>query len=307
MAVALLAIEAPHAKSAAPPPVACGKAECFQLNALSIEGSTVYQPAELASLYSNYLTRTVGTADLVAIASAITDKYRADGYFLSRAIVPVQSGAGGIARISVYEGYVGAVDVTGAGSAEVSRHLRGLTGRRPLRLADLDRRLTLAGDEPGVVVKSTLVPVIDDPARHNLVVTANLRRLNVSAYADNRGSRTSGPWQSYVRAAVNSLARAGDQLGVAVLAVPDNLRAFTLGELSYSLPVGEGPRLRGAFSLARARDGADPLSAALGSESWTASLGYFHPLKRGRKVNIWSQLTAEARHIEQDWSDVGGY
>lgn len=304
---ALLASGLPQAQAAPPASEACAGAGCFQLNALSIEGSTVYGPADLAPLYSHYLTRTVTTADLVQIAAAITDRYRADGYFLSRAVVPTQSGGAGIGRIMVYEGYVGTVDVTGAGAAAVSRYLKDLPGRRPLRLADLDRRLSLAGDAPGVEVKSTLVPVVDDPSRHNLVVTAGLRRLNVTAYADNRGSKTAGPWQSYFRAALNSLARTGDQLGFAVLTIPDDVRAFTLGELTYSMPVGDGPRLRGAISLSQARDGADPLSAARGGESRTASLGYFHPLKRGRKVSIWTLLTADSRHIEQDWSDVGGY
>lgn len=304
---ALLTSGAPQAQPATPASEACAGAGCFQLNALSIEGSTVYAPADLAPLYSQYLTRGVATADLVKIAAAITAKYRADGYFLSRAVVPVQSGVGGIGRIKVYEGYVGAVEVTGAGATAVSRYLKDLSGRRPLRLADLDRRLSLAGDEPGVEVKSTLVPVIDDPSRHNLVVIAKLRRLNVTTYADNRGSETAGPWQGYVRAAVNSLARAGDQIGVAVLTIPNNLRAFALGELTYSMPIGDGPRLRGAISLSRARDGADPRSVERGGESRTASLGYFHPLKRERKVSIWALLTADSRHIEQEWSDVGGY
>nr|QQZ51231.1 hypothetical protein JKL49_09050 [Phenylobacterium glaciei] len=92
----------------ATPEAACGKPDsgCFQLNAVSLEGLTVYKPGDLAPLYQAYLTREVSTADLVTIATAITDKYRADGYFLSapwfrlRRLGPGSRGSGSMRAIS---------------------------------------------------------------------------------------------------------------------------------------------------------------------------------------------------------------
>lgn len=293
----------------AAPQSPCGKPDsgCFQLNAVSLEGLTAYKPGELAPFYQAYLTREVSTADLVAIATAITDKYRADGYFLSRAVVPPQTPGTGVARITIYEGYISAVALSGIGAPAASPYLQGLSELRPLRLSELERRLSLAGDEPGIQIRTQLEPVLDDPARHRLVAVASLKPRVVTAYVDNRGPKTSGPWQAYARAAKNSTIRPGDQLALAVLTVPNDPRAFTYGEVSYSTPLGGGSRLRGSLGLAKARDGANPLSTDVGSDSLAASVSYLKPLKRDRRVNLWTQATLQARHIEQDWTDTGGY
>ena len=291
------------------PAAACDPSDggCFQLNAVSLEGLTVYKPGELAALYQGYLTREVNTADLVDIATAITDRYRADGYFLSRAVVPPQSPGTGVARIRIYEGYISDVTLTGMGAPAVAPYLKGLSELRPLRLAELERRLSLAGDEPGIQIKTQLEPVLDDPAHHRLVAVASLKAMAFNTYMDNRGPEASGPWQAYGRAAKNSAIRPGDQLALAVLAVPDDPRAFTYGEVSYSAPLGDGARVRGAIGMAKARDGANPTSADVGSQSLSASLSYLQPLARDRRVNVWTQATLQARHIEQDWTDAGGY
>ncbi len=281
--------------------------QCFQLNAVSLEGLTAYKPGELAPLYAPYLTRDVSVADLAVIAQAITDKYRSEGFFLSRAAVPPQLRGGHVARIMVYEGYISEVVVKGSGAKVVNRYLKDLSGRRPLRLADLDRRLTLAKDEPGLRIKTQLEPDLDDPAKHRLVVTAETDRVSTYVSIDNRGAKDSGPWQAYLRTAINSTLRAGDQLSLAILTVPYAMRAFAYAEIGYALPLGgAGTRLRGLFSVFRAHDGANPATVRAGSESWTGALNLFQPLWRTRKVNLWAQLSANTRHVEQDWNGGGG-
>jgi hemolysin activation/secretion protein len=280
--------------------------QCFQLNAVSLEGMTAYKPGQITPLYEAYLMHEVGLAELTAIATAITDRYRADGYFLSRAVVPPQTPGGGVGRIRIYEGYIGEVTVEGAAGAAARRHLKGLEDLRPLRLAELDRRLTLANDVPGLRVKAHLEPVVDDPARHRLVATTVNSRVTTFASVDNRGSKRSGPWQAYVRTALNFAVFAGDQLALAVLTVPYRLRAFTYGELSYSLPVGEG-RLRAAISGSQSEGDPDPNGRRSGGNNWATTISYLHPLLRNRRQNVWAQLSANLRHIEQDRDGSGGY
>jgi hemolysin activation/secretion protein len=283
-------------------------AHCITLAAVSLEGLTAYKPGELAPLYDAYLTHDVGIADLTAIATAITDRYRKDGYFLSRAVVPQQLRGGHMARIQIYEGYIDEVTVTGPGSAFAARTLKSVSGKKPLKLAQLDRALALAGDAPGISVRSHLEPDIDDPARHHLVAATTTDRVEGSAYVDNRGPHAAGPWQAYLRAAINSALWAGDQLSLAVLTVPFDMKAFSFGELAYALPLGGGgDRLRAAFSLAKAHDGADPISQDVGSDSWAANISYLKPLWRSRRVNSFAQLTASARDVEQDWTSGGQY
>lgn len=282
------------------------EASRFVLTGLTIDGVSAYPLRDLAPLYADYLAREVSTEDLVKIAQAITDKYRADGYFLSRAVVPPQAGDGH-ARIRVYEGYIGEVEVTGDAAPAMEALLSGLTERRPLRLADLERRLTLATDLPGVRARSQIEPFLDDPARHKLVVAAGLRRWSGSLHLDNRGTRSVGPVQSNVRIARNSLARAGDQLALSVLTVPTDPGEFLLGELSYGASLSTGSRLRGAISASRSRQGTDPFNNAVGNESRAASLRLAHPLVRGRRQSLWAAVMLDARHVEQVFTSGGRY
>lgn len=282
--------------------------QCFILGAVSLEGLTAYNPGELAPLYDRYLTHDVGIADLTAIAAAITDHYRKDGYFLSRAVVPPQTPGSRTARIVIYEGYIDEVDVTGEGSKSVAWALNAVSGRKPLRLAQLDRAISLAGDAPGIRVRTHLEPDLDDPARHRLVATTTTDKVQASAYIDNRGPKTAGPWQSYVRGALNSALVVGDQLSLAVLAVPFSPRDFLFTELAYGLGVGGGgDRLRAAVTMGRANDGADPISADIGSDSWSANLSYLKPLWRNRRINSFAQVSVNARQVEQDWNTGGQY
>src|SRR6185503_453233 len=149
-----LAIMAAPARAATPVPdpgADCpGRHDCFVLTGLTVDGVTAYPLKDLAPLYDAALAREISPDDLVRIAQAITDKYRADGYFLSRAVAPPQGGPPGHARIRVYEGYIDEVKVTGDAAPALQTLLAGLTEHRPLRLTDLERRLTLATDLPGV-------------------------------------------------------------------------------------------------------------------------------------------------------------
>jgi hemolysin activation/secretion protein len=281
-------------------------ASCSVLTGLTIDGVSAYPLKDLAPLYADYLAREVSTDDLVRIAQSITDKYRADGYFLSRAVVPQQPG-GGQARIRVYEGYIGEVEVTGDATPALESLLAGLAERRPLRLADLERRLTLSTDLPGIRTRSSIEPVLDDPARHRLVVSAGLRPWTGSLYVDNRGTRAVGPVQANARIGRNSLLRAGDQLALSVLTVPSDPGEFVLGELSYGAALPGGARLRAAASASRSRQGTDPFNNTVGNESQAASLRLAYPLVRGRKHSLWAAVMVDARHVEQAFVGGGRY
>lgn len=276
------------------------------LTGLTIDGVTVYPLHTLAPLYADALAREVTIEDLARIAQAVTDKYRKDGYFLSRAIVPPRA-PGGHARLRVIEGYIDEIEVTGDAAPAVEVLLAGLTERRPLRLSDLERRLTLAGDLPGVKPVSRIEPVLDDPARHKLVVAAGLKRWSGSLYVDNRGSRSVGPVQANLRLARNSLVLAGDQLALSVLTVPSDPAEFVQGELSYGSALPGDTRLRVAASASRSRQGSAPLNNKVGTGSQSVALRLAHPLVRERKRSVWATVTLDARHVEQSFRNGGAY
>ncbi len=274
----------------------------FVLNGLTIDGVSAYPQSDLAPLYANALATEIGVSDLAGVAQALTDRYRKDGYFLARAATPRQVGAEGHARLVVYEGYVGEVAFEGDAVPAVGALLRDIVDIRPLKLADLDRRLALANDLPGVRVTAKLEPDFDDPAKHRLVVHTRLRRLEGQVYADNRGGEQAGPWQVYARGAVNSAVRSGDQLGLGVLTTPGPAPRFTQVDISYGAPLPGGGQLRGTLAASKADGDPDGLAAALGNESQSAGVRLSLPVTRRQDHALWVVAQADARRVEQNWT-----
>ena len=62
----------------------------FTLRGIELQGVSVYKPRELEGLWRNDIGKTVSLKRVYDIAAAITARYRADGYFLSRAYIPAQ-------------------------------------------------------------------------------------------------------------------------------------------------------------------------------------------------------------------------
>lgn len=307
MVILIATLAGGRSEAAAPRDDCHGRSDCFVLTSLTIDGVTAYPLKDLAPLYANYLAREISPDDLVRIAQAITDKYRADGYFLSRAIVPPQGKRPGDAQIRVYEGYIGEVDVTGDAAPALESLLAGLKDQRPLKLSNLERRLVLATDIPGVRARSSIEPVLDDPARHRLVVSTGLQKWTASVYADNRALSSLGPVQVNGRVGLNSVALGGDQLALSVLTAPRDPRHFLVGDLSYGAALMHGARVRLDLSASTSQQGVAALNNKVGNDSQSGSLRIAFPLERGRSQSIWTSVIVDARHVSQVYASGGAY
>ena len=285
-------------------PAACAS-ECFVLTSMLIQGVSAYPLAELAGTYDQKLASQVDVSDLVQSATAITELYRSDGYFLTRAAVVGTDPTTGSAQIVVYEGYISDVQIEGAGAGAVAPILNPLKGRRPLTIAELDRRLALAADIPGMTLKSRIEPVIEDPAQHRLIVETSIDRVVVGAYADNRGSETQGPWQVYLSGAYNSALTQGDQLSLAVLSVPDSPSELTYAEAAYSAGLATGGRVRFSVSGYRTDAPTDVQNGWVGGRSRMASLSVSHPLIRSRTDMLSVSAGLDVRRVEQRYVAAG--
>src|SRR6267142_1086407 len=84
-----------------------------KLRQVSVTGALTIPADQLITAYQPYLGKEVSQADLVAIAGAISDLYRAAGFHLSRAIVPPQDIRDGHLRLQVIEGSITEVALKG--------------------------------------------------------------------------------------------------------------------------------------------------------------------------------------------------
>ncbi len=140
-----------------------GRRENFRLTlgSLIIEGATAYGPDDLRPIYSGLIGREVTVADLFKVANDIEFRYRNDGYITSRVIVPAQTVEDGTFRLKVVEGFASDIvypDDIGPAPDTVKRLVDPLRGVTPINVADVERRLLLANDLPGLTVRANLEP-----------------------------------------------------------------------------------------------------------------------------------------------------
>ncbi|MDR0672207.1 MAG: hypothetical protein LBF93_00800 [Zoogloeaceae bacterium] len=135
----------------------------FVLTSLEIEGATVFSAAELAAPYESRYGKEVSFAEAQAIADALTRRYRAAGYLLSRVILPAGQTLdpqGARVRLAVIEGHIGSIRLVGdpALLERFRSYWREVEARllsyKPLRHADFEREMLLLSDLPGIRVSS---------------------------------------------------------------------------------------------------------------------------------------------------------
>lgn len=212
----------------------------FRLKQVQIEGASALTAAQLSDAYVPYLDRDLSAQDLAAVAAAITAQYRAAGFHLSRALIQPQDMRSGTLRVTVVEGVIEQVSISGAGAAfGLEGLLDPLTREHPSRLATLERQLLLINERPGVkVVDTTLDETSPGSGRFRLGVKTETWRLYGAAGIDNMGSASSGPWQTSASAALNSMLLPGDSLTISGSFVPGSPREMRYGRIAYDLPLG---------------------------------------------------------------------
>lgn len=231
----------------------------FVLRGIDVSGAQAIPRDRIAAAYQPYLGKNVSQANLAAIAGAISDLYRADGFHLSRAIVPPQDVADGRVRIQVIEGAIVQAELKGDGAEQfgVRPMLGPVLAEQPSRLATLERQLFLINSGPGIRITDTALEEIGGATgRFRLIVHLKTWHVFSSFGLDNLGSSSVGPWQTYATGAFNSYLTPGDTLVVNLSTIANDPRELGFARLSYDAPVGvDGVRLGASVLYSAVRPG----------------------------------------------------
>ncbi|MDA1357302.1 MAG: BamA/TamA family outer membrane protein [Proteobacteria bacterium] len=254
------------------------------LSAVVIEGATAYQLEEFAPLYEKYLGKTVSGVELRNVAESITKKYKADGYFLSRAFMPRQRITLGIVRYQIFEGFIESVEFAGAmrGRDSLLRaYGDNIAADRPLRKWVFVNNLVLVNSLPGVEATPTLTPVEGKPDAFQLVLELAHQTYDGSVTVDNRGTRSIGPYRSLFGVALNSILGQYEQTSLSFITAPLQPEELLYYEVGHRQPIGEAGTTI-TFSAARTNvdAGADLSDLAVNSFKSGLSLKIDHPLYR---------------------------
>ena len=144
------------------------------------------------------------------LARRITAKYGADGYVLSRAIVPPQQldPKGAVLQIRVIEGWIDKVEWPQnllRYRDFFSDYATRITAQRPVNIRTIERYLLLGNDLPGLKFSTSLRPADNEVGASTLVVEVTEKPLDVTARVDNRGTAARGPYQFLTAAAINNV------------------------------------------------------------------------------------------------------
>ncbi|WP_324414361.1 ShlB/FhaC/HecB family hemolysin secretion/activation protein [Bradyrhizobium sp.] len=219
----------------------------FVLRHVSITGAATIPRERLVTAYQPYIGKNVSQADLAAIATAISDAYRAAGFHLSRAIAPPQDIRNGELRVQVIEGSITELTLKGDSDGQfgVRPMLDAVLTEQPSRLATLERQLLQINGRPGVRIEDTAIEEIGTASgQFRLILSVKTWHVFTSVGVDNLGSSSVGPWQSYGTVAFNSYLAPGDSFVANLSTTPGDVRQLAFGRLSYDAPVGtDGARI----------------------------------------------------------------
>jgi hemolysin activation/secretion protein len=164
---------------------------------VSVEGGRPELAAAHQALEARLAGQRVPASEIFAAARDLEAAYARAGFVLARVVLPAQTlRDGGSMRLVVVEGFIERVElreVPDRLQPRVLAILQPLVGRRDLTLAQLERRLLIASDMPGVVLRSVLSPGAALGATI-LVVEARYRPVTGFFGADNTLPAALGRW-----------------------------------------------------------------------------------------------------------------
>jgi hemolysin activation/secretion protein len=271
----------------------------FVLKQLFIKGTTIYDKKSFKPLYSNYLKKELVLKDIYEIAQRITNKYRNDGYILSKAIVPPQKIKNGVVFLTIVEGYIDKIKIQGPirGPRKlVDQYRKKILQSRPLRAFDLERYLLLIDDLPGVTAKSVLTPSEDKPSATTMTLILADKAFAGRVGIDNRGSKFNGPYQFSGDLTANSLFSNHSRLGLQGVVTSQTEELFFLNAF-YDIPINqEGARLFFSGSLSNSEPGSSLKQFNINGDSKTLTLRLTHPFIRSRGKNLTGHLGFTGRN-----------
>lgn len=223
-----------------------------------IEGALPELAQAERKLKARLLGGPVAVSEIFAAAQAYEAAYARAGYVLVRVVLPAQDlRDGGRLRLVVVNGFIERIETAGVPQAirpRIDAVVAPLVGRRTLTLGEIERRLLIASDTPGVALKSTLSPG-SEAGGTVLVIDARFRPITGFVSVDNTLANSLGPWSLTFGAEANGVFGFGETTYFRLSGHPGGDFAPDLGGF-----FGDNPQVRTAAAGAIVPIGANGLT-----------------------------------------------
>lgn len=269
----------------------------IQVNSLSLTGQTLYSESELLALTGFTAGSELSLGELQQMAARIAAFYHEKGYFVAQAYLPAQEIEQGAVTIAVVEGRYGDISLrnkSNLSDRQANSLLNGLDSGEVIDSAELESRLLLLSDTPGVNVRSTLVPGASVGAADLIVDVTPGQTLTGSIDADNAGNYYTGEYRLGATLNINNLAGQGD---VATLRVLHAFDGLNYARAAYQMQFGRATA-GVAYSRLEYELGKQFSDLDANGTADIASVFASYPLLRSRRSNLYAQVGYDYKTFE---------
>ena len=195
-----------------------------RLGGIKVEGGFPELEAATRAIEARLATgKQVSGADIFAAVSELEAAYARAGFVLARVVLPPQQlNDGAVLRLVVIDGFIERIEIKNLPATvrdRISAIVAPLANQPRLTLQEMERRLLLAGDTPGVVLRSTLAPGATTGGTV-LALEANYQPGNVLVTLDNSLGLSLGTYTLGTGMDVNSILGLGELVYLRVLGAP---------------------------------------------------------------------------------------
>jgi hemolysin activation/secretion protein len=196
----------------------------FKLLGFDIQGEFPEFAASFQEIAKPLVGKRVTVADIFVIADKLQQIYVKAGYPLVRVVIPSQEFEGSARiKLRVIDGFVERMELDALGSqvrGRVAAVLAPLQRKTHLKQSELERRLLIAGEAPGLILNATFAAG-KEVGGSVLVLTGPYRPVSASLYIDNDMPTVFGTGQAVGTVSFNSLFGLGEQFTVSAAGLPD--------------------------------------------------------------------------------------
>ncbi len=226
----------PSVPTPAPPENIPDGLQTINVERFEVVGSTVFSPEQLAKVLAPFTNRPISFAELFSARSAITQLYFDNGYITSGAYIPPQTLQGKVVRITVLEGRLENIQVTGTKylNPNYVRRRIEIATKAPINRDRLLQALQLLQLNPLISNISAELSAGTRPSQSILEVrVTEAQSTTVQATIDNGRTPAVGSFRRNIQLNEGNLLVIGDRIGVGY----SNTDGSNAIDTSYSLPL----------------------------------------------------------------------
>jgi hemolysin activation/secretion protein len=270
----------------------------LDVGAIAILGLQTMTPGDFAAVIASCIGKRMDEDELAALTNAIAKRAHAEGFTFATARITPQRLRNGVIAVEVDEGIVDEIRLQGTDHPGVRAALAPLVSGKPVRLADLEKRLLIAGDIDGIRITGRRY--LREDGRGILVVTVSHDRFVARASLTNEGTRVIGREQLTLVADINGVLASDDSVSLTWSSTPAQPNELQFGRIRYEKRISRtGTEVIFAGAMALTRPGAYLAPLQIRSRSWQAGMSLLQPLVRGRSRSLWFQADLNMRDLYQ--------